>query len=151
MGIKCKNPCVLGKFDGCCHGGCPHVVDCPEKCSADPSSCEDAIHETGDLVAFQTSQIATLNQIAALTVQKKKLEEQEKSLKSALYDAMMKFGVDKFDSDVLTLTLVQPTTATAIDTAKVKKNYPQVAAECSKTTSRAGYVKITVKEGGTGQ
>ena len=37
---------------------------------------------------------------------------------------MVKFGVDKFESDVLNLTLVKPTNATSIDSAKLKKKYP---------------------------
>ena len=68
-------------------------------------------------------------------------------MKAALYDAMMKFGVKKFESDVLNLTLVEPTTETRLDSAKLKKKYPDIAAECSKPNSKAGYVKITLKGG----
>ena len=97
---------------------------------------------------FQQSQLATLNAIASLTSHKKAIEEQEKTMKAALYDAMMKFGVKKFESDVLNLTLVEPTTSTTIDSAKLKKKYPAIAAECSKPNPKAGYVKITLKGGG---
>lgn len=45
-------------------------------------------------------------------------------MKAALYDAMMKFGVKKFESDVLNLTLVAPSNSTTIDSAKLKKNIP---------------------------
>ena len=96
---------------------------------------------------FRTSQLDTLNAIAALTIQKKTLEDREKALKSALYEAMDKFGVKKFESDVLNITFVAPTTATTIDGAKLKKKYPEIAAECSKTSSKSGYVKITLKGG----
>lgn len=57
-------------------------------------------------------------------------------------------GGYKFESDVLNLTLVKPTNATSIDSTKLKKKYPDIASECSKTTAKAGYVKITLKEGG---
>ena len=43
-------------------------------------------------------------------------------MKAALYDAMVKFGIKKFESDVLNLTLVEPTTSTSIDAAKLKRN-----------------------------
>ena len=79
---------------------------------------------------------------------KKKHEEEEKEMKAKLYEAMVKFGVDKFESDVLNLTLVKPTNATSIDSTKLKKKYPDIASECSKTTAKAGYVKITLKDGG---
>lgn len=99
------------------------------------------------LQAFQQSQLATLNAIASLTSHKKAIEEQEKTMKAALYDAMMKFGVKKFESDVLNLTLVAPSNSTTIDSAKLKKKYPAIAAECSKPNPKAGYVKITLKGG----
>ena len=43
---------------------------------------------------------------------------------------------------------MKPTNATSIDSAKLKKKYPDIASECSKTTAKAGYVKITLKGGG---
>ena len=145
---KCENPCPYGKFDGCCHK-CPDFHTCPDSCQENPEKCGQAkFDEEAGLQAFQQSQLATLNAIASLTVHKKAIEEQEKAMKAALYDAMMKFGVKKFESDVLNLTLVEPTTATSIDSAKLKKKYPAIAAECSKSSAKAGYVKITLKDGG---
>ena len=145
--IKCENPCPLGKFDGCCHK-CPSFQTCPDACSEHPNECGTAtFDEETSLQEFQQSQLATLNAIASLTAHKKAIEEQEKTMKAALYDAMVKFGIKKFESDVLNLTLVEPTTSTSIDAAKLKKKYPDIASECSKTTAKAGYVKITLKGG----
>lgn len=145
---KCENPCPFGKFDGCCNF-CPDWASCTDGCPENSEKCGQAkFDEEAGLQAFQQSQLATLNAIASLTVHKKAIEEQEKAMKAALYDAMMKFGVKKFESDVLNLTLVEPTTATTIDSAKLKKKYPDIAAECSKSSSKAGYVKITLKDGG---
>ena len=142
---KCENPCPFGKFDGCCNF-CPDRASCADGCPENPEKCGQAkFDEEAGLQAFQQSQLATLNAIASLTVHKKAIEEQEKAMKAALYDAMMKFGVDKFESNVLNLTLVKPTNATSIDSAKLKKKYPDIASECSKTTAKAGYVKITLK------
>ena len=145
--IKCKNTCPLGRFDGCCQC-CPENKDCPEACEYEPGSCGEAtFDEESGLVAFQKTQLATLNAIASLTVHKKAIEEQEKQMKAALYEAMVKYGIKKFESDVLNLTLVTPTVTTSIDSTKLKKKYPDIAAECSKTSEKAGYVKITLKEG----
>ena len=102
------------------------------------------IEETG-LAEFRATQLATLNVIASLSAHKKAIEEQEKQMKAALYEAMVKYGIKKFESDVLNLTLVEPTTATSIDSAKLKKKYPDIAAECSKSSAKAGYVKIALK------
>ena len=143
--IKCENACPLGRFNACCQC-CPENKGCPEACEYEPGSCgESAFDEESGLVAFQKTQLATLNAIASLTAHKKAIEEQEKEMKAKLYEAMVKFGVDKFESDVLNLTLVKPTNATSIDSTKLKKKYPDIASECSKTTAKAGYVKITLK------
>lgn len=144
---KCENPCPYGKFDGCCYF-CPDRVSCADACPENPEKCGQAIFdEEAGLQAFQQSQLSTLNAIASLTAHKKVIEDQEKEMKAKLYEAMVKFGVDKFESDVLNLTLVKPTNATSIDSAKLKKKYPDIASECSKTTAKAGYVKITLKGG----
>lgn len=145
---KCENPCPFGKFDGCCHF-CPDRGSCADACPEKVDECGQAIFdEEAGLQAFQQSQLVTLNAIASLTAHKKAIEDQEKAMKAALYEAMMKFGVKKFESDVLNLTLVEPTIETRLDSAKLKKKYPAIAAECSKSNTKAGYVKITLKDGG---
>lgn len=146
--IKCENKCPLEKFDGCCQC-CPDHATCPEACAEDVNACGQATfdEETG-LQVFQKSQLATLNAIASLTAHKKAIEEQEKQMKTALMEAMQKYGVKKFESEVLNLTLVEPTTSITIDSAKLKNKYPAIAAECSKSSAKAGYVKITLKDGG---
>lgn len=146
--IKCKNSCPLGKFDGCCHN-CPEFHYCDDACEENPNACgESTFDEETGLAEFRATQLATLNAIASLTAHKKVIEEQEKQMKAALYEAMVKYGIKKFESDVLNLTLVEPTMETRLDSAKVKKKYPDIAAECSKSNPKAGYVKITLKDGG---
>ena len=147
--IHCSNPCPDGKFNGCCYS-CPERETCSDPCPEDVNACGQATfdEETG-LATFQKSQLATLEKITALVNQKKALEDQEKTLKAALFAAMEKFGIKKFETDVLTLTYVAPTVSHGIDTAKVKKKFPDVAAACAKDTPKAGYVKITLKGGVT--
>ena len=146
--IQCKNPCPQGKFNGCCKA-CPHRDDCPEPCGFDPADCGDSTfdEETG-LQEFKNTQLATLNAISSLVTQKKALEDQEKTLKAGLMAAMEKYGIKKFESDVLNLTYVAPTVSHGIDTAKLKKKFPEAAAACAKDTPKAGYVKITLKDEG---
>ena len=81
---------------------------------------------------------------------KKAVEEQEKNLKAALLSAMERFGIKKFESGILNLTYMEPTVAHGVDSAKLKKKYPEAAADCAKDTPRAAYVKITLKDGGGG-
>jgi hypothetical protein len=143
--IKCENECPLKKFGGCCCE-CPNREDCEEVCEEEPTTCGQAIFdEESGLQEFKNTQLAALNAVASLTAQKKAIEEQEKKMKAVLYDAMEKYGVKKFESDILNLTFVAPTTANSVDSAKLKKKYPDIFTECSKSSAKAGYVKITLK------
>lgn len=82
-----------------------------------------------------------------------KLEEEagniakaRETVKEKLMEAMDLISVKKFENDYLTLTYVDSTTATTIDTAKLKEKYPDIASECSKTSTRKAYLKIKIKE-----
>lgn len=66
----------------------PGSVSCADACPENPEKCGQAIFdEEAGLQAFQQSQLATLNAIASLTAHKKAIENQEKAMKAALYDA----------------------------------------------------------------
>lgn len=146
--IQCKNACPLDKFNGCCTC-CPENQTCPKACGEDAATCKDAFFdEESGLQVFQQTQLATLNAISALVAHKKAVEEQEKTLKAALLAAMEKYGIKKFESGLLNLTYVEATVSHGIDSAKLKKKFPEVAAECAKDTPRAAYVKIILKDGG---
>ena len=146
--IKCKNSCPLDKFEGCCFE-CDLKENCEEACQLIPSECGDSImdevSEKTGLQVFQQGQLAVLQKIADIVTAKKKLEEQEKELKEKLKEAMEKCNVKKFESDILNITYVAETTSTSIDSAKLKKKYPDIAAECSKTSKTSAYVKVTAK------
>jgi hypothetical protein len=144
--IRCNNKCPLEKFEGCCHS-CPHIEECEEACGSDPKTCGEAIfdEETG-LMTFKQQQVAVIQQIADLVTAKKSIEAQEKELKDKLKEAMEKYSVKKFDSDILKITYVAATTATSIDSAKLKKKYPVIAKECSKTSKKSAYIKVEVKD-----
>lgn len=145
--IKCKNSCPNGKFEGCC-AQCPERKSCSEVCeqTINYSQCTDAIidEETG-LVEFKNQQLQVLQQIANVIKMKKQCEEQEKGLKDKLKQAMEKFNVKKFESDVLNLTYVAEAISTSIDSAKLKKKYPEIAEECSKSVKKSSYIKVSVK------
>lgn len=145
--IKCANACPLNRFDGCCHC-CPEYDSCGEGCNELPDKCGEATYdEESGLQVFQNSQLAILQEITTIVQTKKAAEEREKVLKAQLQTAMEKYGIKKFESDILNLTYVAPTSATSVDSAKLKKKYPAIFTECSKTSAKAGYVKITLKDG----
>ena len=59
---------------------------------------------------------------------------------------MEKCNIKKFESDILNITYVAESTKTSIDSAKLKKKYPAIADECSKTSNKSAYIKVEVKD-----
>jgi len=144
--IKCmKGDCSWGKYDGCC-AECPDIDHCDDVCGrVYDDVCSARYEEENSLATFETQQLEVLQKITEVVNIKKQCEEQEKALKEQLKSAMEKYNVKKFESDVLNITYVDETTATSIDSAKLKKLHPDIAAECSKTSKKSAYVKITLK------
>lgn len=142
--IKCK-------LDGCdkqivCCKECPDAKECKDRCDLDPNICGDSeVVETTDLALFQTKALATMRKIAELDLQKKQLEAQDKVVRQELQEAMDKYGIKKFENDILKITYVEPTTRTTIDSAKLKKELPAIAEKYTKISQVKGSVRIEVK------
>lgn len=145
--IKCKQAMessACGKV--CCCLECEERKSCKDVCTELSPNCEDAFNEETALATMQTEAAAIIKGIADLTVQKKKLEEQEKAMRVQLIAAMEKYGVKSFENEDVKFTYVAATTRTTIDSTKLKKDLPDVAAKYSKTSNVSASVKITVKE-----
>mgnify|MGYP005758409777 CR=1 FL=1 len=109
---------------------------------------DDVVSEQDEekaLEAFKGGQLEVLKNIAAIVQQKKDLEAKEADLKVKLQTAMETYRIKKFTSDILNITYVAATTSTSIDSAKLKKKYPDIAAECSKTSNKKAYIKVEIK------
>lgn len=143
--IKCRQAVnsTCGKVYCCLE--CEEKETCKDICNELSTDCKDAFTEETALVAMQNEAAEIISHIANLSVQKKQIEEQEKALKSQLLEAMEKYGVKAFENDTVKFLYVAPTTQTRIDSAKLKKDMPDVAEKYSKTTNVSAYVKITVK------
>lgn len=74
----------------------------------------------------------------------KKLEEKKGELKSGLYDLMVKHNVKKWQSERLQLVRKLDGTRETLDSAKVKKNYPEIYEECKKVSAVKGSLTIKV-------
>lgn len=157
MTIKCTlEDCPKNK-DICCLN-CSDSEDCKGVCNRVPGEdfkgyCPDGIYDDDDdddeqaaLVLFNNTYQLALRKVAHLITTKKQMEEEEKALKDSLKEAMEAYGIKSFDSDILKITYVAPTTAISIDSVKLKKKYPAIADECSKESARSAYVKVEVKK-----
>ncbi len=144
--IKCKQAMessACGKV--CCCLECEEKENCKDVCNALSPDCEEAFTEETALATMQTEAAAIIQGIADLTIQKKKLESQEKKMKEQLQKAMETYGVKSFENNCVKFTYVAPTMENRLDSKALKADLPEVAAKYTKQSPKAGYVKITVK------
>lgn len=133
VAIDDKNECT-----NCCYF-CDKKDTCNDVCQDIAKVCEEQVEET-DLQVIQSAVPDVLKAITDITVQKKKLEEQEK-----LLQAMEEHGVKSFENAKVKFMYVAPTTRTTIDSKKLKADHPDIAEAYSKTFNVSASVRITVK------
>ena len=147
--IKCK---VNGeecpeKKDICCRE-CEKFISCEAACDLYPNDCDysfEAAEDAENALIKMEEETKIISTITNVINQKKYLEEQEKKLKTILLEAMEKYSIKQLDNEEISITYIAETTATSLDSAKIKKKYPEIAAECSKTSKKSAYVKVVVK------
>jgi hypothetical protein len=84
--------------------------------------------------------------IKAIEEQKKAAEAQAVELRAAIMAAMEQNGCTSFENERIKITYVAATTRTAIDSAKLKKDLPQIAEQYTKTSNVKASLRITLKE-----
>ncbi|MDO5361948.1 MAG: hypothetical protein Q4F03_04780 [Eubacteriales bacterium] len=127
----------------CCYY-CDDKYICNDVCSEIMEDCPKLIEET-ELDVIQSAVPDVLKAITDITVEKKKLDEQEKLMKEKLLHAMEEHGIKSFENAKVKFMYVAPSTRTSIDSAKLKKELPEVAEHYSKTSKVSASVRITVK------
>lgn len=138
--VKCCNACA--DYDNC-------TID--SKCDFPEMHCHLAVSEESeesemtDLQVMQNTLPNAIQTITEIVRQKKALDEKEKVMKESLREAMERTGIKKFESPDLKFVYVASTTRTSIDSAKLKKKYPEIAEECSKTSEVSASVRVTLK------
>ena len=145
---KCKaaieNPTTCGK-DICCFE-CEDRVNCNDVCSLEScDGCPDVVLEENQMVVFESSVLAITQTIANIATKKKELEDEDKKMREELEQAMNAYGVTSFENEFVKITHIAPSTKVSVDSAKLKKKYPEIYVECSKSSDVKGYVRITVK------
>lgn len=134
--IKCWHLCPLFGFDWCC-AECEFKDECEERCQMLPSECGNSIMEEDHL--------GIIKRLADIVAAKKALEDEEAELKAKLKEEMEDRNIKKFETETVSITYVAETTVTSIDTTKLKKKYPDIAEECSKTSTKSAYLKVALK------
>lgn len=147
MGIKCKQAGCPFEYEHCCVE-CDELEHCESSCNLKPDSCKNSeMNGETSLQVFKNANVEVINAIAQISITKKQIEEQEKTMKEKLLAVMEAYGVTKFENDAIKITYYAPSTTTSIDSTKLKKEQPDIAKEYSKTSSKKSYIKIEVKVG----
>lgn len=106
------------------------------------------IYQSKELMTTkETEQLLQVEQyISDLEKVLKEAQQQRDTMRQQLLDAMEQHGVNKIDTEKMTITYVAPTTRSTIDSARLKKEQPEVAAQYVKTSNVKASLKITIKE-----
>lgn len=142
--MKCKITMEENRECQKCCFFCDKKYTCEDACDEMEEKCEEQVEET-DLQVIESTVPDVLKAITDITVQKKKLEEQEKLMKEKLLQAMEEHGVKSFENAKVKFMYVEPTTRTTIDSKKLKADHPDIAEAYSKTSNVSASVRITVK------
>lgn len=97
---------------------------------------------------FQLNLIENQISQAIADLQKKQEELQDKNnkIKEQIQLAMEKNEVKKYENDFISITYVNSSTRTTIDSKLLKEKYKDIYDECSKTSETKAYIKINIKD-----
>lgn len=110
-------------------------------------NCELFQKKTLELDKVSCEKILTIQQeLKSLDDRKKELEKSESELKEMLIQKMEETGVKSIDNDYFKITYVAPTTRETIDSARIKKELPEIAEQYVKTSAIKASVRITLKD-----
>lgn len=110
-------------------------------------NCEIFQKKTLELDTVSCEKILTIQQeLKTLDDRKKELEKAESELKQMLIQKMEETGVKSIDNEYFKITYVAPTTRETIDSARIKKELPEIAEQYLKTSAIKASVRITLKD-----
>lgn len=89
--------------------------------------------------------LSVLNKLKVVELRYKKLIEQRDALKEQLLELFEANEIKKFENEEFSITYVAPTTQERFDSAKFKKDYPQIYQEYVKTIPVKASVRFKIK------
>jgi len=119
--------------------------DCNHLCDVCWNDALTGIEFKAAELTLPNESLLILNQLGELEVQAKTIKDQQEQLKLDLLDAMETHGIKKWDNDIMTITYVAATTSSRIDSAKLKKEKPELFETYSKTSDIKSSIRIKLK------
>lgn len=84
-------------------------------------------------------------EVARIETEVKRMEARGKELRAGLLAEMQKYGKDNWEGDFLILTRKKESIRTTLDSAKIKAEYPDVYAACTKESKVSESLTIKIK------
>ena len=78
--------------------------------------------------------------------EKQRIQAQEKELKNQLADLMQNLKISTLENVFIKVNLIGRFTRKTVDSDKLRKQFPEAAKVCTKSTVSEPYVKVTVME-----
>lgn len=97
------------------------------------------------MTTLETEIVESEREIAETELRLKTLKENRDAYWLSVLESMKQWGVKTFDGPSLHLCYVAPTTRQSVDSAKLKKNHPDIYAECLKTSTVKESLRVKVK------
>ena len=147
--IKCKeaSESMCGK-DICC-AYCEEKEGCPDVCNVayefEENGCDAAYEDSEALVLFNNAAMTIMQTVSELAKQKKELEEQDQKMREELTSLMNQYGIKNIDNDFVKITYKAASTRTSVDSAKLKKEQPDIYNKYLKTSNVKATVVISPK------
>lgn len=95
--------------------------------------------------ALPNETLPILTRLAEIEMVYKKMDEERELLKSDLLAAMEKHGIEKWENDVMSVSYVAATTRTSVDSAKLKKELPDVFKNYCKNSNVKSSIRFKLK------
>lgn len=124
---------IMEQFD---KGGDPVTCQQIIRSYLTPATTEDWLPANIKQVEFEVVQIEQ---------EAKRLEARSKELRAGLLELMQQNNVKKWEGEHIVLTRKEASVRTTLDTTKVKSQYPDVYAECTKESKTSESLMIKIK------
>lgn len=102
------------------------------------------------MITLEDNQVAVIQELSEIIQkadnEKKEAESRLNEIKESILSAMEENGVKSFENDYFKITYVAAVEKTTIDSARLKKELPEVAEQYSKKGLQKASVRITLKE-----
>lgn len=91
------------------------------------------------------SDIETLmKELTSVSLEKQKIIDRETEIKTQLFQVMKEQKVSKLETSRIVVNYIESFNRNTVDSEKLKKEFPDVAAKCMKSTPIDAYVKVRV-------